>query len=116
MHRDVDFRGIVVALGLLGLAAFFGLAALVSIIAVWRTGNRPRWMPRFLVSLAFGGACLLSINLMGGRIPWAERLDQTVWLWAPLIIVLWLLANRSFGRWARKRGAFPRLDDDAPTD
>lgn len=103
--RDLDLRGLVAALGFLGLAAFFGLAALVSMIAYWRTRDRQRWVPRFLVSVAFGGSCLLAVALWRPN-RWAETLDQIVWLWVPAIVGLWLLANRLFGRWVRARGAF----------
>jgi 4-hydroxybenzoate polyprenyltransferase len=106
---NLDLRGLIAALGLLGLAAFFGLAALVSMIAYWRTGDRQRWVPRFLVSVAFGGACLLTVAVWRPS-QWADLLDRMIWLWVPAIFVLWLLANRLFGRWVRARGAFLPFD------
>ena len=110
----MDLRGIVIVLAMFALAAFFGIAALVSVIAAWRTGNRQRWTPRFMVSVVFGFACLISLYCIPSHRPLADKLDGLVWLWVPPILVLWLLANRYFGRWMRARGAFAD-PEDGPT-
>ena len=89
---SLDMRGITAAFFSFLLATFFALAMLISIAARYRTGDRPRWTPRVLSSLAYAVLSVAWLALPQSRatLIW---MDDHVAYWAPPIPISWLLLN-----------------------